>query len=72
MVNVYVTIAYRWGDHQGHSYIVGVYETKERAKLAGEVEETWRGRKYECEVQEFPLDSIDAEQLFYHKIYGIP
>ena len=31
----YITEALRWGDRENHSYVVGVYSTKELATLAG-------------------------------------
>jgi hypothetical protein len=53
--HVYTVIAYRWGRRECHSYIVGVYETTESALQAAEIEENYRGGKYECEVMEWPL-----------------
>ena len=55
-MQVFVTRMLRYGDIEGHSYIVGVYTGKEHAKLAGSCEESWRGGKYEYVVEECELD----------------
>ena len=52
---VYTVHAYRWGDHERHSYIVGVYAKKHAALKAADVEENYRGGKYICEVLEWTL-----------------
>lgn len=52
---VYTVRACRWGDRETHSYIVGVYPKKHAAQKAAEVEEEWRGGKYECEILEWTL-----------------
>lgn len=66
-MKLYVTEALRWGDRESHSYVVGVYSTREQAKLAGDAERSWRGGKYECVVTEFELDFLNTEKLDYHK-----
>ena len=52
---VYTVHAYRWGDFESHSYIVGVYSEPEVALMAAATEEEWRGGKYECEVLEWEI-----------------
>ena len=47
---VYVVTAYRFGDRERHSYIVGIYDTEATAILASEDEENFRGGKYLCEI----------------------
>jgi hypothetical protein len=54
---VYTVHAYRWGDHECNSYIVGVYSEAHAALKAAEIEEDYRGGKYSCEVLEWTLDS---------------
>ena len=63
---LYVTEALRWGDRESHSYVVGVYDTKEQAELAGEVEKTWRGLKYDYTVNEYLLNEIQPDKLKFH------
>ena len=59
---MFVTQAFRWGEiHEGHSYIVGVFTTKERAEFAGKAEELYRGGKYECVVYEHAVNFIEPE-----------
>jgi hypothetical protein len=52
---VFTVIAYRYGNREAHSYPVGVYPTAVDALKAAEIEEDYRGGKYECEVMEFTL-----------------
>ena len=66
-MKVYVTEMLRWGDREKHSYVIGVFSTKEAAELAGDVEVTWRAQKYEFCVTEFNLDDpIAPSKLLYH------
>ena len=68
-MDVWVVTAYRYGDKEKHSYVVGVFNTFEIAKYAGEIEECWRGgNKYECEVLRFTVtDKPDNEKLKFYK-----
>jgi hypothetical protein len=61
---------YRWGDKEKHSYVIGTYTSIEHAKLAGACEESWRGGKYEYEVQEFKLDSTIPQEIWENH-YGL-
>lgn len=47
---VYVIIAYRWGNTEGHSYLVGSCMDLPTAKKIANDENEWRGGKYECIV----------------------
>jgi len=53
--SVFTVVAYRWGRRECHSYVVGVYPTAADALNAAEIEEDYRGTKYECEIMEFTL-----------------
>ena len=53
---MFVTRMLRYGDLEGHSYILGIYTTREQATFAGSVEESWRGGKYEYRVEEHGVD----------------
>jgi hypothetical protein len=55
---VYTVTAYRWGDRDGHSYIVGVFKDEPVALRTAVAEEDYRGGKYECEIVERSLDSV--------------
>jgi len=52
---VYTVNAFRFGQRNNHSYIVGVYPYAESALKAAFVEEKYRGGKYMCEVMEWIL-----------------
>jgi endonuclease V-like protein UPF0215 family len=55
-MKVYTVDAFRYGDRENHSYLVGVYSTKEKAEKTAKQEEIHRGGKYECEILEWDLD----------------
>lgn len=59
--NTYTVHAYRWGDRELHSYLVGVYSKKHAALNAAEAETEWRGGKYECEVLEWLPDGKNED-----------
>ena len=59
---VYTVHAYRFGDRDKHSYIVGVYSSPEKALKEAELEELNRRGEYVCEVIEWEIDSrIDED-----------
>lgn len=68
--NIYTVHAYRWGDRELHSYLVGVYTKKQAALKVAREEAEWRGGKYECEVIEWIPDgkNEDGRPGMPHKI----
>jgi hypothetical protein len=67
---MYVVTAYRFGNNENHSYVVGVFSSRVQARFNADVEESFRGGKYICEISEFQLDApIPQEMLDYH--YGM-
>jgi len=54
---VYVVTMYRYGDHEKHSYVLGVYSTRENANHWGSMEENYRGGKYKYEIAACIIDS---------------
>ena len=63
MKTLYVVEALRWGEREGHSYVVGVYSTMKQANVAKIAEECWRGGKYMCEITPHAPDKIDDGKL---------
>ena len=55
-MKIYVVTAYRWGDREEHSYVVGVFDNEENAIKQAKLETEWRGGKYECEVRSMELN----------------
>lgn len=55
---IYVVTAYRWGDHEKHSYVVGAYDNYEGASDEARLEEMYRGGKYECEIVQVYLNKV--------------
>lgn len=69
-MQLFVTRMLRYGDRDGHSYIVGVYDNEVQAKYAGTCEESWRGGKYSYVVEYFELNSKVPQKIWeYH--YGL-
>ena len=56
MKKVFVVTAYRYGDKESHSYVLGVFEQRHLAIESAEQERDYRGGKYYCEVLEVELD----------------
>lgn len=61
-VVLYVTEMLRWGSEEDHHYVHGVYSTRAAAAKAGDVEQSWRGGKYEPRIVECVLDSEPPEE----------
>lgn len=55
-MKVYVTVMHRWGDPDNHTYIAGVFSSKEEADKVGKLEHEWRGNKYDHVVKEFVIN----------------
>lgn len=53
---IYVVIAYRWGDENNHSYLVGVTPRKHCAIDMAQKENDYRGGKYTCTIYETGCD----------------
>lgn len=53
---LYTVHAWRWGNRENHSYLVGVFSDSHKAILAAESEEDFRGGKYSCEILGWDLD----------------
>lgn len=65
-MNLYIVEAIR-SSKEKHSYVIGVYTTKEQAILAGEAERSYRGIcKYDYKVTEHTVNYIEPEVLKYH------
>lgn len=65
----YVVTAYRWGQRNAHSYVVGSFSDLNRAKQCADEHVDYRGGKYACEVAQAGSWSEDdddvARQVYY-------
>lgn len=61
---IYVVTMYRWGEKSKHSYLLGVYTKKHKAKKEAEEEEKYRGGKYEAEIA---ITKLDTKLIKYLK-----
>lgn len=52
MNKTYVVLMRRWGNHEGHTYIAGVYPNMRDAVERGEQDAADRGGKYQYQVFE--------------------
>ena len=55
-MNIYIVEAWRWGDREDHSYILGCWDNLEAAKRAADEHSHYRGGKYQCVVQQCKLN----------------
>jgi hypothetical protein len=60
-MKVYVVTAHSVYQGNQHSYVVGVYDNSKDSEGAIIIEETNRGGKYKCRIQEFTLGELPEE-----------
>jgi len=60
-MKVFVVKMNRYGDREKHSYVLGVWSTREEAEKAGNVEKYYRAGKYEPEIFEFTIDANEYD-----------
>lgn len=63
-MEVFVVIMRRWGDPEGHAYVLGVFTNKDKAAECGDNERLDRAGKYEYEIMQFDLDSINTKYRY--------
>ena len=56
---IYVVIAYRWGDRANYSYTLGAFDTKDAAVKCAESHVNFRGGKYDCVVEKCILNQFE-------------
>lgn len=67
---MFVVSAYRFGNKESHSYVVGMFNTIDRATKAASDEIEWRGGKYECEILSMRVNETHRE--FRNVAQGLP
>lgn len=61
---LFVVTMYRWGERENHSYVLGVFDDKEKADSAGTNESEQRDGKYDMEIIRFKLnDTTKPEKI---------
>lgn len=65
-MNIYSVTAYRWGHPENHSYIVGMFDTLDKAICEAKSVEINRGGKYLCQVLQHEVNNMaeHAEQRY--------
>lgn len=64
---IYVVIAYRWGDREKHSYTLGAFTKKQKAIDCAESHAYYRSGKYACVVEQCIIDNFDNKDDEYTK-----
>ena len=64
---MFVVEMLRWGDRESHSYIIGIFSTKDLAESAAKAEQIWRDNKYEYTISEFNVDLYPKDKVEYYK-----
>jgi len=70
-MNIYVVTAYRFGDRESHSYVVGAFDNEEESLKQAKLEREWRGGKYQCEVRSMELN-VTLESKNYNVVLALP
>jgi len=76
-LKAFVVTAYRWGQRNAHSYVVGCFDSLAAATKCADNHVDYRGGKYGCEVVAacFWSEKADecAEQVYYKEspYYGL-
>jgi hypothetical protein len=55
---VYVVTMRRYGDREKHSYVIGVFDNKQSAVIAGGIEEMYRAGKYSADIEKFKINEM--------------
>ena len=70
-MQIFIVTAYRWGNKECHSYVLGAFDNKETAIEQAKLEKEWRGGKYDCEVLDVPLNT-PLKYKNYEVVYKLP
>lgn len=62
---IFVVIAYRWGNRDDHSYTVGAFTSEKKAIESANSHAAYRGGKYVCVVEKTVLDHFDNDDDDY-------
>jgi len=54
----YVVTMRRYGDREKHSYVIGVFDNKQSAVIAGGIEEMYRADKYSADIETFKINEM--------------
>ena len=64
---IYVVIAYRWGNNSDHSYTLGAFNKKDAAIKCADSHTEYRGCKYGCTVEQCIINQFDNASDYYTK-----
>lgn len=67
--DIYMVTAYRFGDREKHSYVVGIYTDLAKAVVSCSDEENNRGGKYSCIIDQSVMNSPEIpNKIVYETI----
>ena len=70
MEKIYIVTAYRWGNSEMHSYVLGAFDTISEAMLIANSHCDYRGGKYACVVDECLLNHFEnGDELHTKEVY---
>ena len=64
---MFVLTMYRFGNREKHSYVQGVFTTLEKAQMAQEAEECYRGGKYLGNILDIEVDHLNEDAKTYYE-----
>ena len=64
---IYVVIAYRWGNNSDHSYTLAAFNKKDAAIKCADSHTEYRGGKYGCVVEQCIINQFDNDSDDYTK-----
>lgn len=68
-MDLYVVLMYRYGNTESHSYLLGVYDTLDEAKINAESEYNHRGRgKYHPQILRTKLNKTKDRQIMFKEL----
>jgi hypothetical protein len=69
---IYIVEAFRWGDKENHSYVIGCWDNIELAKKAAIEHAEYRGGKYQCIVNQSKLNEEMPQDWHATIVYQTP
>lgn len=64
---IYIVTAYRWGERENHSYVLGAFFKKHSAIKCADEHTKYRGGKYACSVEMAIEGKFDNDSDNYTK-----
>lgn len=63
--DIFIVIAYRWGENENHSYTLGAFRRLDEARKCANSHTEYRGGKYACVVEKCKLSIFNDDSDNY-------